>query len=139
MTVVQLHTDEDWDDQDYSKVESELLPVSIFEDDYRGDSRGAWFWRVDHPALDACDCVIGPFASARDAYENLMQYHKLQSASPVDIPLRSSSFAEQVVRDRVEMAALDTTVGAVIAKQLDSPHPEARERAERAIRDHSYD
>lgn len=57
---------EDWDTEDYSLVESELLPVNIFT------TNDAWYWRVNHPRTN----VVGPFASAKEAYQNMMQYDK---------------------------------------------------------------
>lgn len=98
MTIIPLHTDpndDSWDTEDYSLVESELLPVKVFQSAKYGD----WYWRVDHPELT--DFHIGPFASARLAYQNMKQYQKLWE-SPTEMP--------DLTRGRVAMGAVESTL-----------------------------
>jgi hypothetical protein len=125
MTIIPLHpdpNDDSWDDEDYSLVESELMPVKVFE------GISGWYWKVDHPALQYRH--LGPFASAKLAYQDMMQYQKAWQ-SPTEMP--------DLVTAQVASAGVDSTAEALVNRMLDSPDRAIREKARELVEKHSYD
>lgn len=120
MTVIPLPTDDDWDTEDYSLVDSELLPVKIVQ------IGSFWYWRLTHPKAPT---RIGPFMSAKDAYIDMMQWDK--DDEPAEIP--------SLFEGRVAMGALDATAERLVMKMLESGDPAEQAKARELIEKYSYD